>query len=413
MTTTPTPGAAIATRPDFPVLDTLRAVGALAVLTTHSAFWSGDYLGHGVWGTLLSRLDVGVAIFFVLSGFLLTRPQLARAVTGAPAPRTSDYYRKRVLRVYPLYAVTVVLALTLISDNAGLGVTDWARTLLLLDTYTVDGLPAGLTQMWSLAVEVAFYAVLPLLMLAILGRSRRLDPMRMGGVLLAMLLISTWWHLDGADRAAGVSSGVPVTWLPSYLTWFAVGIALAWGHVALEDARARGAAPRPWTRTLEAFGTSPGVCWAAVAGLMLIASTPVAGPTLLFVASEGESLTKHLIYAAVGGLVVLTGVFVRPDGLYGQVMSTPLLRHLGHISYATFCIHLPVLHLVLAITGFDLFSGHGVQMWTLTVVISLAASEVLYRLVEKPGMRLVGGLRGPRSTAARAPRAKTGTSSTR
>ena len=74
--------------PEFPVLDTLRAVGALAVLTTHAAFWSGDYTQHGVWGTLLARLDVGVAIFFVLSGFLLVAA-LPRPGRGRPArPRS-------------------------------------------------------------------------------------------------------------------------------------------------------------------------------------------------------------------------------------------------------------------------------------------------------------------------------------
>ena len=70
----------------FPVLDTLRAVGALCVLTTHVAFWSGAYTNHGAWGTLLSRLDVGVALFFVLSGFLLARPFLRPPWPAPPRP---------------------------------------------------------------------------------------------------------------------------------------------------------------------------------------------------------------------------------------------------------------------------------------------------------------------------------------
>ncbi len=87
--------------PQFPVLDTLRAVGALAVLTTHTAFQTGEYLGNGVGGMLLARLDVGVAIFFVLSGFLLSRPYLARRALGLPAPALGTYYEKRVLRIFP------------------------------------------------------------------------------------------------------------------------------------------------------------------------------------------------------------------------------------------------------------------------------------------------------------------------
>ena len=78
--------ARVEVAPEFPVLDTARAIGALAVLTTHPAFQTGNYLGSGVWGTFLARLDVGVAIFFVLSAFLLARPHLARAAADRPAP---------------------------------------------------------------------------------------------------------------------------------------------------------------------------------------------------------------------------------------------------------------------------------------------------------------------------------------
>ena len=89
----------------FPVLDTMRAVGALAVLTTHVAFWAGDYQRHGAWGSFLARLDVGVAIFFVLSGFLLSRPSPAvwlpsgdarprRTLPLRPAPRERLHDRR-------------------------------------------------------------------------------------------------------------------------------------------------------------------------------------------------------------------------------------------------------------------------------------------------------------------------------
>jgi peptidoglycan/LPS O-acetylase OafA/YrhL len=380
--------------PQFPILDTLRAVGALAVLTTHAAFQSGDYVRHGMWGTLLSRLDIGVAIFLVLSGFLLSRPYLARAVTGLPRPGTGRYYWKRLLRIYPVYVVTVVIALGLIPENDGVGPGGWVRTLLLADSYTADRLPHGLTQMWSLAVEAAFYLVLPALMMVALGRTRTLRPWRVGGVLALLVAISCWWHLSLAATIGEVTSGVPLMWLPAYLTWFAVGIALALAHVLHQRSTAAGRA----VNLLTTLGAMPGVCWTLVAGLMLVAATPLAGPTLLFVATPGQSLSKHLLYALIGGLVVLTGIFSVPDGRYARLMSMPLLRHVGHISFSIFCIHLAVLRLVMAVTGYDLFDGHGPQIWGLTLGLSLLASEALYRLVEKPGMRLKGlGREGDRS----------------
>ena len=130
-TGTPEGPPALEQAPLFPILDTLRAVGALAVLTTHTAFQSGDYLGHGYLGTLLSRLDIGVAIFFVLSGFLLSRPFLARAAVGRPAPALGRYALKRVLRIFPVYAVSVVLALLLVPENDSATAATWLRSLLL------------------------------------------------------------------------------------------------------------------------------------------------------------------------------------------------------------------------------------------------------------------------------------------
>jgi peptidoglycan/LPS O-acetylase OafA/YrhL len=369
--------------PQFPVLDSLRAVGSIAVLTTHTAFQAGDYTGNGAWGTLLARLDVGVAIFFVLSGFLLSRPHLARAAVGAPPPSTGRYYWKRFIRIYPVYVVSVVAALALIPENAGLGVGDWGRSLLMVDVYSEQGLPHGLTQMWSLAAEVAFYTVLPVLMWVVLGRHRVIDGRRLALVSGALVLVTVVWLVWGAAALGTVLPALTPNWLPGYLTWFLVGIGLAHAHVSwqLHGARSR------TLRMLVSLGALPGTCWTLAGGLMLVAATPLAGPTFLYLPTAGQSLTKNILYAAVGGLLVLTGVFAG-QGRYRALMSSGVLRHLGHISYSLFCIHLVLLSLMWELTGFELFDGHGLEIWLLTLVTSLLASEVLYRLVELPGMRL-------------------------
>lgn len=400
MTTSAFPGAAAAgprpaveAAPRFPVLDTLRAVGALAVLTTHTSFQAGSYGRSGLWGVLTARLDVGVALFFVLSGFLLARPWLARAVQDAARPSIGRYYWKRFLRIYPLYAVTVLIALLAIGENQGRTALAWLRTLTLTDVYFVNMLPHGLTQMWSLAAEVAFYVVLPGLMLLAVGRSGPLRGSRVLALLAAMVALGWWWQVDGAVRIAGGSPGIPLTWLPAYSTWFAVGIGLALIHVLLPLGRL----PRRLAAAVTTLGALPGVCWTAVAGLLLVCATPVAGPTLLQVATTGESLAKNLLYAAIGGLVVLTGAFADPAGRYARAMGSRPLRHLGVISYGIFSLHLSVLALVWTVTGHPLFRGHGVQVWLLTVAGTLVAAEVLYRVVERPAMRLrdVGRGTGP------------------
>lgn len=383
-------GTGVAPRHDFPVLDSLRAVGAFAVLTTHTAFWAGSYTAHGVWGTVLARLDVGVALFFVLSGFLLSRGWLVAAAGDTERPAVGHYLWKRALRILPVYAVAVVLALGLISANGDRGPVDWLTTLLLLDTFVHAQLPDGLTQMWSLAVEATFYLVLPLLMTVGLGRrphaghraTRPWRPGRLLALLAVLTVASLAWHLSAAPALAGRVPGQPAQWLPAYLTWFAAGIAIALVH----ELHQRGEWRR-LTGPVVALGHQPGVCWAIAGGLLLVSATPLAGPSMLAPATAAEGAFKHLVYAGVGTVLVLTGVFCK-DGLFRRAFSARLPRHLGLTSYSLFCLHLPVLHLVMWLTGWQLFQGRFAAIFVATVVISLAAAEVGYRCVERPAMRL-------------------------
>lgn len=381
-------------RPSFPVLDTLRAVGALAVVTTHATFQGGEYLRNGVVGTMFARLDIGVAIFFVLSGFLLSRPYIASAVAGIPLPGARRYYTKRFWRIFPLYVVTVVLALLVITENAGTGVRRWIATLTLTNPYVDKRLPQGLTQMWSLSAELAFYIVLPLLMWLTLRRGR-FSARRLWGLVSLMAALSVVWIFFLSDPLEAATGGTPGLWLPAFTTWFAAGIALALLHVQFQQ----GELPRR-ARWLVELSRQPGVCWTLIAGLFLIAATPLAGPVMFQVGTHAQILTKQLIYAAVGALMVMTGIF-GGSGNYARVMSSRPLRHLGHISYGIFCIHLVFLSLVYRFTDYEVFRGDTFKIWAVALVASIVAAEVLYRVVELPGVRF--GHRGrPKSAATQA-----------
>lgn len=364
----------------FPLLDSLRGLGALCVVLTHTAFWSGDYTRHGTLGTLLARLDVGVAIFFVLSGFLLSRAWVARAADGLAAPRARPYLWRRALRIVPLYVVTVVLAMVFVHDNRGASAGSWLSTLLMLDTFHQATFPAGLTQMWSLAVEVSFYLVLPLLMRVLVGRTLR--PRRVAAGLLVLTAVTVWWHLAGA---ALVGEGQPLQWLPAFFTWFGAGIALA----VVEVLHARGRHSRP-VLALVSLARQPGSCWTLAAALLLAAATPLAGPSMFAAPTPGESLTRNLLYAAVGTLLVLTGVFADPRSTYARWAGHRLPRRLGWLSYGVFCLHLPVLHLVMWTTGWELFEGRMLPLSALAIGASLVAAELSYRLLERPALRLKG-----------------------
>lgn len=370
----------------FPHIDVLRAVGAMAVLTTHVGFTSGDYLANGTVGALLSRLDIGVALFFVLSGFLLSRGWLVRALAGRPAPATGHYLWKRALRILPVYVVTATLALALIDANADLGWGDRVATYLLASTLVDTTFPAGLTHMWSLMVELHFYLLLPLLMMV--GVGRRLRPARLLAVLGVLLAVSVWWHLDGAARIGGNSLVATPQWLPGYLDWFAVGIGLALASVL--HRAGRGGRVVAGLRTLAA---QPGVCWLLALGLLLVATTPLAGPLVLTPPTDAESLTKNLLYAAIGGLVVLPAVLrdtPAEPAVFDRLLLHPAARHLGQTSYGLFCLHILVIHLLLAQTDWDVFTAPFWPLWLLTTAVSLVAAELAYRLVERPALRLKG-----------------------
>ena len=85
----------------------------------------------------------------------VSRPWWASAASGTPAPMVGRYALKRLLRIWPVYLVTVVVAFAVVPGNEDAGAREWLASALLLDTYVDDTLPYGLTQMWSLSVEVA------------------------------------------------------------------------------------------------------------------------------------------------------------------------------------------------------------------------------------------------------------------
>src|SRR5688572_8617112 len=196
-------------------------MAATAVLLHHVAFWTGDYTPD-LGGRIFSRLDIGVAIFFVLSGFLLSRPLFAAARAGLPAPRTAAYLWRRALRILPTYWLTVVAALLLLPQNDGSGPGVWIRHLTLTQVYGTGHLREGLSHTWSLCTEAAFYLVLPFAGAALVRLVR--PPRERPGWALTALTLATvlglaWLAWNGAARPfphAGTD-----LWLPSYTGRFA------------------------------------------------------------------------------------------------------------------------------------------------------------------------------------------------
>ncbi|MEY2570996.1 MAG: hypothetical protein QOE63_1346, partial [Acidimicrobiaceae bacterium] len=187
----------------FPLFDGFRAIAAIAIVLTHVSFDTGFTVRSSL-GPLFARADVGVPIFFLISGFLLYRPFVARRLAAEPRPATGAFLWRRALRIYPAYwvALTAVLVFT---DQAVPGKKAVVLWYGLVHTYDKHAVLGPLLQSWTLAAEVAFYLFLPVY--AIVQRRAVPDdasPDRryraeLVGIAALVLVAWTWrlctWHL--------------------------------------------------------------------------------------------------------------------------------------------------------------------------------------------------------------------------
>lgn len=384
----------------FRALDGLRFVGALAVMTTHVGFDSGDAL-RGPFAGVLARLDAGVALFFVVSGFLLFRPHAMAHLEGRRRPRTGTYYVRRAFRILPVLWVAVVAAYLLLRrPDAGPG--SFVAHAGLVQIYLGTPLTPGLTQFWSLATEVAFYLVLPLVAnLVCRGVGNRRWATRAIAVLAGLTAVGPAWMAT----ATVLGHSQARLWLPGFVGWFAVGMSLAVWHAARTTGIFR-------PGRLDALSRSAGTVWAMAAALFVLASTTLAGPLDLSEPTPGQAATKNAIYTLVGLLVVLptiAAVGPSPEPRAVALLGTPPGVWLGRISYGVFAYHVIVLAMVGRLESLEPFTGAFALRWALTLLITVGVAAVSYHAVERPLMR---GLRrrAPRSADAR-PRTTTDTAS--
>jgi len=363
-------------RTRFPALDGLRAIGALAVVTTHVGFHTGTSL-HGPFAGLLARLDVGVAIFFAISGFLLYRPHAVAWFEGTLPPLTLPYLRNRALRILPALWVAVLLAALLVPHKADVIWTTYVQHATLTQIY-FNGLAAdGLTQLWSLATEVAFYLLLPSLARLLTGYER---PTRRSvrwrlAVLGAFTLLGPAW-MAGVNATGHPRAGL---WLPGYVGWFAVGMGFALWQVARSSGRLGPSA-------LDTLTKIPGTVWGVGFALLLIAATPVAGPYNLSAPTPGQALVKSLLYTGIAACVLFPAL--TPTARTASVLGGRVGHVAGDISYGVFAYHLIVLSLVEQISGYTLFSGRFALLYFPTLVVSATVAAASYYGMERPVMRL-------------------------
>lgn len=375
-------------------LDGLRAIAAFAVLVVHVGGATGVAFRDTAWAWLVARGEIGVPIFFVLSGLLLYRPWAQAVLADAARPDVRAYLWRRVLRVMPAYWVVVAVALFAFSPDRVRDLGTWLTWLLMLQNYDPSPWwpgtgPEGLIQMWTLPVELAFYVTLPI-MAGLLGwyatRGRPPLPVRARRLLVGLGLFAAasivftilMFHPEYRPRWA--------LWLPRHWIWFAPGMAIA---VITVWARVEPGPDGPIRRFCRGVGGMAGSCWLLALLCYGIVSTPLAGPASIGVMTEWESVIRLVLYAVIAVLVVAPTAFQpERETVYGWLLGNPVMSYLGRISYSVFLWHAVVISGFYELTDRRDFTGNFWLILAVTLAGTLLVSAASYRFVEEPVRRL-------------------------
>jgi peptidoglycan/LPS O-acetylase OafA/YrhL len=388
----------------FPCFDGLRALAALSIVLTHVAFASGAN-SPNVLGAFFARMDGGVAIFFVLSGFLLYRPFVAAHVSERPAPAAGPFWWRRFLRIYPAYWLALTVVVYVFADK---GIPD-AKAFFLYYSLTniyVSGYAFGpLLQSWTLSTEIAFYVLVPI-WAALLARRRAAAPERrlqrevVGVIVLAG--VSLLWK--AFVLTAGFSDGrigQLKTWLPWWIDLFAVGMLFAIGSVWVRelDRPTPLRLDRPW---------APAICWiGAVASFWLVAAgvgLPHTTPEIPLHLLWGQ----HYLYGLTAALLVLPAVFGpqrRDSSLIRRFLTTKVMVYLGVISYGIYLWHEPWIDRYLSWAGLQTFSVYSsdvpfawhtsryvsvpfLSLLLAVLALTIASATISWFALEKPMLKL-------------------------
>jgi peptidoglycan/LPS O-acetylase OafA/YrhL len=346
-------------------LQGLRAVAVLLVA-----------LGHAGVGFLRGGF-VGVDVFFVLSGFLITGILLAEARESGSVSLVRFYVR-RARRILPAAALTLlatelaayvllnfVRAREVVWD--GLAAAAFAANFRFAeqgtDYFAQAQPPSPLLHFWSLAVEEQFYLVWPaLLSIVLLGavvarRRRRVGPWQERRLLLVVVVLasaSLWWsvHLTAVLPPAAYFSPFTRAWE------LALGAALAVGAPTVARVPQRWRARMGWS------------------GLLAIGAGAV-----LF--SEGTPFPGYAAVLPTVGAALVIGAGIAegsPQAVVGRLLALAPMRFVGDRSYAFYLWHWPVL-----IIG-DAYAGRGLSVGVKLLLLAGAfgLSIVSYALVENP-----------------------------
>jgi peptidoglycan/LPS O-acetylase OafA/YrhL len=371
-------------RMHFPALDGVRAVAALGVLVTHVALLSGTASRNSTFGPYLARMDVGVSIFFVLSGFLLYRPFVAARLAGAPRGDAGAYARRRLLRIFPAYWLALTVVAFVLRAPGFEEPHSIVAHYLLLHVYDAEQITGGpIQQSWTLAIELAFYLFVPCWAWLMSRRPRTERAQLRTEVvgLLALWAASTLANLAllGLDVEGSTFSQLGM-WLPLRIGDFIPGMLLA---VASAWITHRGLRLPTWV-TGAAF---PLACAAGALVVFWAMSTRLGLPVFPTYTAN-QAFAVRVAHTAFAVLVVTPVVFARQErGVVARTLANPVAVWLGLVSYGIYVWHEAWQDVYLRWTDQEFLTASFRGMLLATLALSVLSAAVSWYLVERPVIR--------------------------
>ncbi|MSO38469.1 MAG: acyltransferase [Acidimicrobiia bacterium] len=382
----------------FACFDGLRAIAAFSVFFSH--FYATSYRRNGtdfpeqVHFLIDGMGSFGVAVFFVISGFLLGRPFLEAQQFGTSSPALGPFWLRRFLRIFPAYWLALA-GLVLF----GLPHTERMVELLfhsvLLQGYRAKWAGGGLFVAWTLVAEVGFYLLLPLLAFGLrCVAGKKTAPTSVVGAqvrgLICLAVIGlgarVWWATSLRDRPLKAGAWFPLKqidlWVVGYLDWFALGMLLAVASVWI----ARGGRV---PGVLTVLGRHPWLSWMFAAGLLWVVSRARFPMAFVGTATSAQLILRASLDGVAAALVVLPAVVgdQSKGGIRWSLRLRPVVW-LGVISYGIYLWHTIYLRVIARWLLEDRISPSRAIQLALLLALTISTAAVSYYLVERPLVRL-------------------------
>ncbi len=346
--------------PHLAGLDGIRGLAALAVVLFHAGV---SWLPAGF---------VGVDVFFVVSGFLITA-LLVSERERSDETNLGQFWLRRVRRLLPVLVlvliVTTVYAALVLQDTLGqhlhdllmaaIYATNWDLIVRGVSYFEMFERPSQLRHLWSLAVEEQFYIVWPILFTLVL---RFLNLRWLWCIVAALAVLSVIWMImlftPGSDPSRVYFGSDP----RAFTILIGVAVGLFW---------------KPWQFT---WGRPVGLVMDLLALLGLVT---VVGIMIIGRHWSDWMYPWGLLLTSLS-TIVLVAFVIRPGSLIGRALGLAPLKWMGERSYSIYLWHWPVM---LALQWEFNFVPNTVAMVLTGLIATFLLSEISYRLVESPMRR--------------------------